>query len=160
MDKLLEILSTNSDFSMEELALMLNEPEDVIKAKIKDYRAKGVIKGYHATINWEKVENAQVTALIELKVTPKPESGFEEIAARIAEYPEVKSVYLMAGAYDLALFVQDESMQAVSSFVSRKLSALDGILSTATYFVLKSYKENGVVFEKDKEKNDKRSLIL
>ncbi len=160
MDKLLEILSTNSDFSMEELALMLNKPEDEIKAKIKDYRAKGIINGYHATINWEKVENAQVTALIELKVTPKPETGFEEIANKIAEYSEVKSVYLMAGAYDLALFVQDATMQDVSSFVSRKLSALDGVISTATYFVLKSYKENGVVFDKDKKQKDKRSLIL
>lgn len=160
MNKLLEILSTNSDFTIEELALMLNKSEDEIKAQIKDCHANGIIHGYHATINWEKVDNAQVTALIELKVTPKPETGFEEIAKRIAEYPEVKSVYLMAGAYDLALFVQDKTMQAVSSFVSRKLSALDGVVSTATYFVLKSYKENGVVFDKDKTGKDKRSMIL
>ena len=160
MEQLLKLIETNPTLTPKQLAVMLGREEARVKEMIDDCTAKGIIKGYHATINWEKVENAQVTALIALKVTPKPESGFEEIAARIAEYPEVKSVYLMAGAYDLALFVQDESMQAVSSFVSRKLSALDGILSTATYFVLKSYKENGVVFEKDKKKKDKRSLIL
>ena len=160
MDKLLQILSENSDFTTEELASMLGEPEDYICAQIKEYRAQGIIKGYHATINWEKVKNSNVTALIELKVTPKPESGFEEMAQRVMEYSEVRSVYLMAGAYDLALFLQGESIQDVSAFVSRKLSALDGIISTATHFVLKCYKESGVNLVDSEDDNDKRSLIL
>ncbi len=159
MDKLLEILSENSDFTTGELSSMLGEPEDYIIAQIKEYRAQGIIKGYHATINWEKVPNSNVVALIELKVTPKPESGFDEMARRVMEYSEVRSVYLMAGSYDLALFVQGETIQDVSAFVSRKLSALDGIISTATHFVLKCYKQNGVELTEN-EDDDKRSLIL
>ena len=159
MDKLLEILSENSDFTTGELSSMLGEPEDYIIAQIKEYRAQGIIKGYHATINWEKVPNSNVVALIELKVTPKPESGFDEMARRVMEYSEVRSVYLMAGSYDLALFVQGKTIQDVSAFVSRKLSALDGIISTATHFVLKCYKQNGVELTEN-EDDDKRSLIL
>ncbi|MCH5299833.1 MAG: Lrp/AsnC family transcriptional regulator [Ruminococcus sp.] len=160
MDKLLEILSQNSDFTNEELASMLNEPEDYIAAQIKEYHSRGIIKGYHATINWEKVSDADVTAIIELKVTPKPESGFDEMAKRVMEYSEVKSVYLMAGSYDFAIFVEGSTIQEVSAFVSKKLSALDGVISTATHFMLKCYKEHGVPLVDFGEDTDKRSLIL
>lgn len=160
MDKLLELLSENSDFTTEELSLMLNEPEDYIVAQIKEYESQGIIKGYHATINWEKVQNANVTALIELKVTPKPETGFDEMAKTVMEFSEVKTVYLMAGPYDLAIFVQGATMQDVSAFVSRKLSAIDGVISTATHFVLKCYKDGGVILGEEEADTDKRSLIL
>ena len=160
MDKLLEMLSENSDFTTEELALMLGEPEDYIAAQIKEYESQGVIKGYHAIIDYEKIQNSNVLALIELKVMPKPETGFEEIARRVIEYSEVKTSYLMAGSYDLAIFVEGATMQDVSAFVSRKLSALDGVISTATHFVLKCYKEGGVVLSGGEEDTDKRSLIL
>lgn len=160
MDKLLEILSENSDFTTDELALMLNEPEDYISAQIKEYSSQGIIRGYHATIDWDKVPDANVTALIELKVMPKPESGFEEIAQRVIEYSEVKTAYLMAGGYDLAIFVQGATMQEISAFVSRKLSALDGVISTATHFVLKCYKDSGVILTGKDEDTDRRSLIL
>ncbi|MGN0453270.1 MAG: Lrp/AsnC family transcriptional regulator [Ruminococcus sp.] len=145
MDKLLRLISENSDYTASELALILGESEASINARIKEYEAQGVIKGHRAVINFEKVEDAGVTAYIELKVTPQREKGFDEIAERIVEFEEVDSVYLMAGTYDLALIVKGNTIQDVSSFVSRKLSALDGVLATATHFILKRYKDDGIM---------------
>ncbi len=157
MDKLLKLLSRNSEYSVAELALMLGEPEDYVRARIKKYEDDGIIKGYRALVNYEKVADAGVTAYIELKVTPQKKSGFDEIAKRIMKFDEVESVYLMAGAYDLALIVKGETIQDVSAFVSRKLSALDGILSTATHFILKRYKDDGVALE-DEDNGDERCM--
>ncbi|MGN1051230.1 MAG: Lrp/AsnC family transcriptional regulator [Acutalibacteraceae bacterium] len=160
MDKLLSILSENSNFTTSELALMMDEPEDYIVAQIKEYESKGVIKGYHALVNWEKVPNSYTEAIIDLKVTPKRETGFDKISERISLFPEVEQVYLMAGNKDLQLLVRGETMQDVASFVAKKLSPLDGIISAETHFILKKYKENGVVMEENDEDEDKRSLIL
>ncbi len=157
MDKLLKLLSRNSEYSVSELALMLGEPEDYVRARIKKYEDDGIIKGYRALVNYEKVQDAGVTAYIELKVTPQKKSGFDEIAKRIMSFDEVESVYLMAGAYDLSIIVKGETIQDVSAFVSRKLSALDGILSTATHFILKRYKDDGVVLE-DEDISDERCM--
>lgn len=157
MDKLIKLLSRNSEYSVSELALMLGEPEDYVRARIKKYEDDGIIKGYRALVNYEKVDDAGVTAYIELKVTPQKKSGFDEIAKRIMTFDEVESVYLMAGAYDLSIIVKGETIQEVSAFVSRKLSALDGILSTATHFILKRYKDDGVVLE-DEDISDERCM--
>ncbi len=157
MDKLLKLLSRNSEYSVSELALMLGEPEDYVRARIKKYEDDGIIKGYRALVNYEKVSDAGVTAYIELKVTPQKKSGFDEIAKRIMSFDEVESVYLMAGAYDLSIIVKGETIQDVSAFVSRKLSALDGILSTATHFILKRYKDDGIVLE-DEDISDERCM--
>lgn len=157
MDKLLKLLSRNSEYSVSELSLMLGEPEDYVRARIKKYEDDGIIKGYRALVNYEKVSDAGVTAYIELKVTPQKKSGFDEIAKRIMSFDEVESVYLMAGAYDLSIIVKGETIQDVSAFVSRKLSALDGILSTATHFILKRYKDDGVVLE-DEDNSDERCM--
>lgn len=157
MDKLLKLLSRNSEYSISELSLMLGEPEDYVRARIKKYEDDGIIKGYRALVNYEKVADAGVTAYIELKVTPQKKSGFDEIAKRIMSFDEVESVYLMAGAYDLSIIVKGETIQDVSAFVSRKLSALDGILSTATHFILKRYKDDGVVLE-DEDNGDERCM--
>lgn len=157
MDKLLKLLARNSEYSVSELALMLGEPEDYVRACIKKYENEGIIKGYRALVNYEKIQDAGVTAYIELKVTPQKKSGFDEIAKRIMSFDEVESVYLMAGAYDLAIIVKGETIQEVSAFVSRKLSALDGILSTATHFILKRYKDYGVVLE-DEDNSDERCM--
>lgn len=145
MDKLLKLLSQNSAYSVGELALLLGETEDAVKAKIKKYEADGIIKGYRAAINWELVKDSGVTAYIELKVTPTKDKGFDEIAEKIMAFDEVASLYLMAGTYDLAVIVKAETIQDVSSFVTRKLSALDGVLATATHFILKRYKDEGLV---------------
>ena len=159
MNRLLALLSESTNFSTAQLAMMLNEPEDYIKAQIREYEKSGIIVGYKALVNWEKVQDAGVTALIELKVTPKMETGFDEIAQRITEFEQVESVYLMAGAYDLAVYVRGETIQDVASFVSRKLSAMEGIISTATHFLLKRYKEGGILLDSNIEKQEEREGI-
>ncbi len=145
MDKLLKLLSENSSYSVKELAMLVGDSEENIKSKIKSYEEQGIIKGYRAAVNWEKIKDAGVTAYIELKVTPAKDKGFDEIAEKIMAFDEVASLYLMAGTYDLAVIVKAETIQDVSSFVTRKLSALDGVLATATHFILKRYKDEGLI---------------
>ena len=158
MDKLLQLLNENSALSVEQLSLMLGEPEDYIAAQIKEYENSEVIKGYRAIVNWDEVPDAGVVAIIELKVAPQQQKGFDDIAERILAYDEVESVYLMAGAYDLLLTVKGKTIQDVSSFVAKRLAAMDGILSTATHFMLKRYKENGVSLVDTKK--DGREMVL
>lgn len=158
MDKLLQLLSENSTYTTAQLSMMLGEPEDYIKAQIKEYENSGLIRGYRAVVNWDDVPDSGVVAMIELKVAPQLQKGFDDIAERILAYDEVESVYLMAGAYDLLLTVKGESIQDVSSFVAKQLAAMDGILSTATHFMLKRYKENGVSLVDVKK--DGREMIV
>ena len=136
MDKLLKLLSENSGFTTAEIAAMLGEPEDYIKAQIKEYENSGVIKGYQAVVNWDMVDDSYVEALIELQVTPKKETGFDEMAELCMGFEEVESLYLMAGTYDFALIVRGESMQDIAMFVAKKLSTIDGVLSTGTHFII------------------------
>ena len=159
MDKLLEILSENSSFTNKEISLMLGEPEDYIAAQIKEYEQAGVIKGYKAIVDFEKVPDAGVTAIIELKVTPKKETGFDEIASQIMSFDEVSSMYLMAGSFDFAVFVTGKTMQDVASFVARKISCVDGVIASATHFMLKTYKIGGVSLVDDNP-SDGRGMVL
>lgn len=160
MDKLLQLLSTNSQFTTAEIAAMIGEPEDYIKAQIKEYESKGIIQGYQAVVNWEEVPESYVEALIELKVTPKKETGFDEMAAMCMAFEEVESVYLMAGVYDFALIVRGETMQEIAMFVAKKLSTIDGVISTGTHFIMRRYKDRGLkLYEPDKQA-DERSFIL
>lgn len=160
MDKLLQLLSTNSGFTTSEIAAMLGEPEDYIKAQIKEYENKGIIKGYQAVVDWEALAGNYVEALIELKVTPKKETGFDEMAQQCMAFDEVESVYLMAGAYDFALIVKGETMQDIAMFVAKKLSTIDGVLSTATHFIMRRYKDRGMNLIESYNQADERSLIL
>ncbi len=160
MDKLLQLLSTNSQFSTAEISAMLGEPEDYIKAQIKEYESQGIIKGYQAVVNWEDVENSYVEALIELKVTPKKETGFDDMAQMCMAFEEVDSVYLMAGVYDFALIVKGETMQDIAMFVAKKLSTVDGVLSTGTHFIMRRYKDRGMNLFGADNRADERSLIL
>ena len=160
MDKLLQLLSTNSQFSTAEMSAMLGEPEDYIKAQIKEYESQGIIKGYQAVVNWENVENSYVEALIELKVTPKRETGFDDMAQMCMAFEEVDSVYLMAGVYDFALIVKGETMQDIAMFVAKKLSTVDGVLSTSTHFIMRRYKDRGMNLFGADNQADERSLIL
>ncbi|TFG83162.1 MAG: Lrp/AsnC family transcriptional regulator, partial [Erysipelotrichales bacterium] len=129
-----------------------------IKA-LEAYEKQGIIKGYQAIINYEKLENAPVFALIELKVAPKKEFGFQEIADRVMAFEEVDSVYLMAGDYDLAIFVRGRTIQDVAMFVAKRLSTLDSVLSTSTHFVLTKYKEDGFML-RDEETDDQRGQMV
>lgn len=159
MDKLLQLLSENSSLSNAELSMMLGEPEDYIAAQIKEYEKSGIIRGYRAVVNWDAVPESGVVALIELKVAPQLQKGFDEFAESLLGYDEVEDVYLMAGAYDLLLTVKGRTIQDVSAFVAKRLAAMNGILSTATHFMLKRYKENGVSLV-DIDKKDRREMVF
>ena len=145
MEQLLELLQEQATLTPAQLASMLGEQEeDVVKA-IKKYEKEGIIKGYHAAINWERTEVPRATALIELRVTPQKDTGFDEIAGRVMNFPEVESVYLMSGGYDLLVMLKAPSLKKLALFVAEKLSTIEGVLSTATHFVLKRYKNEGVI---------------
>ena len=159
MDKLLQLLSENSSLTTSELSMLLGEPEDYITAQIREYEKSGIIRGYRAVVNWDAVPDSGVVALIELKVAPQLQKGFDEFAESLLCYDEVESVYLMAGAYDLLLTVKGRTIQDVSAFVAKQLAAMNGILSTATHFMLKRYKENGVSLV-DIDKKDRREMVL
>ena len=130
---------------------MLSVDEETVKTSIADMENKGLLVKYTAIVNSEKADDALVEALIEVKVTPKKKEGFDGIAKQIASFPEVKAVYLMSGAYDLAVFIEDRTLQEVSRFVSERISTFDGVLSTATHFILKKYKIEGTLTEKENE---------
>jgi DNA-binding Lrp family transcriptional regulator len=158
MNDLLELLSENAQLTHAQLATMLNTTEEEVAAAVRTYEKAGVIKGYRALIDWDKAPGKSVTALIELKVTPQRETGFDEIAKRVMEFEEVESVYLMAGAYDLAVMVRGATIQEIATFVARRLSTLGSVISTATHFVLKRYKDGGVVLCDAGERDERRSM--
>ena len=146
---ILKLLTEDARLSAKKLAAMLSADEELVKETIADLEKKGVIVKYSAIVNSEKAEDALVEALIEVKVTPKKKEGFDGIAKQIASFPEVKAVYLMSGAYDLAVFIEDKTLQQVSRFVSERISTFDGVISTATHFILKKYKIEGALTEKE-----------
>ena len=158
-EKILEILEKNSDASHEQIAIMLDLTLEEVDEAIKKYEEDGVILKRGALINWEKTDKEFVTALIELKVTPQRGEGFDKIAERIYRYPEVKSLYLMAGAFDLTVVIEGKTMKEVALFVSDKIAPMECVLSTATHFVLKKYKDNNVIFE-DTTKDDRQVITL
>jgi DNA-binding Lrp family transcriptional regulator len=147
MDKLLKILKDNALETPENIARMLDLPVQEVRARIAAYEKQGVIRGYQAILDEDQLALTRVMAVIEVKVTPEREGGFDRIAARIGRYPEVQSVYLMSGTYDLLLFVAGRSLKEVAFFVSEKLATLNGVLSTSTHFMLKTYKHHGVLME-------------
>lgn len=160
MDNLLKLLNQNARLSAKELAVMLNATEAEVSAAIADYEKAGIIKGYQALINWDKTDACPVFALIELKVSPKRDMGFQEIANRVMQLDEVESVYLMAGDYDLAVFVRGATMQDVAMFVAKRLSTMDSVLSTATHFVLSRYKQDGVILNGDEQEDQRAQMVL
>lgn len=148
---ILNVLSEDARIPYKKIAAMLSVDEERVKACIAGMEKSGLLVKYTAIVNSEKAEDALVEALIEVKVTPKKKEGFDGIAKQIASFPEVKAVYLMSGAYDLAVFIEDKTLQQVSRFVSERISTFDGVLSTATHFILKKYKIEGVLTEKEDE---------
>ncbi len=148
MDKLLKLLENDSTLTAEQLSVMLEKEVGDIKKLISKYERDGVILGYKTIIDWDKTEREYVSALIELKVIPQRDGGFDSIAEKIYNYPEVQSVYLMSGGFDLALIIEGRTMKEVAYFVAQKLAPLENISSTATHFVLKKYKDKGVIYDK------------
>lgn len=160
MEEILNILDKDKQsISMAKLAQMLGTEEQEVAESIEKLEKENVIVGYKTIINWEKTERDVVTALIELRITPQRGEGFDKVAERIYKYPQVKSLYLMSGAYDLAVTIEGKSMKEVALFVAQKLAPMDSIISTATHFVLKKYKEEGIVFEDD-EKDTRQVITL
>lgn len=147
MDELLKLLKRNALETPENLGKMLNLSEAEVRRKIADYEAKGIIRGYQAVVNEDQLSISKVTAVIEVKVTPEREGGFNAVADRISKFPEVQSLYLMSGTFDLLIFISGRDLKEVAFFVSDKLATIKGVISTATHFMLKTYKSSGVLME-------------
>ena len=159
MYRILELLENNADLTAKELAVILNLNIDEVEAAIAQYKKDGIIVGKRTVVNWQKTEREYVTAMIELKVTPQFGKGFDEIAERCFQYEQVKSVYLMSGGYDRALTVEGRTLTEVALFVAEKLAPMDQVLSTASHFVLKKYKEDGILLE-SQHKDERRVMMF
>ncbi|GAB2698729.1 Lrp/AsnC family transcriptional regulator [Paenibacillus thermoaerophilus] len=155
--KVLELLKEDSRRSVPQLATLLDVTEEQVRRAVAELEDEKVIVKYSTVVNWSKVDEEKVIALIEVQITPERGRGFDAIAERIYLYPEVKSVYLMSGAYDLLVEVEGKNLKEVASFVSNKLSPLDRVLSTKTNFILKKYKQDGTIFE---DRQDDHRMIV
>ncbi|MBO1871950.1 Lrp/AsnC family transcriptional regulator [Lachnoanaerobaculum sp. Marseille-Q4761] len=156
-EKILSVIEKNSRIDIGELAVLLGEDEAALANEIANMEKEGVICGYHTLINWEKTKNEKVNALIEVRVTPQKGMGFDNIAERIYQFSEVSAIYLMSGSFDFTVFIEGRTMREVAQFVSDKLAPMDSVLSTATHFVLKKYKDHGTILSP--KKKDERQLI-
>lgn len=157
MDPLLKLLHENAALKPTQLAAMLNTTEADVTTKIKSYEADQVILGYRTVLNEEKLGRDIVRALIEVKITPERGGGFDRLAERIAKYNEVHSCYLMSGGYDLLVVIEGNNLREVAAFVSEKLATIQGVLSTATHFMLRAYKEQGILMKR--EENEERLAV-
>lgn len=146
MEKLLKLIENDATLTHKDLALMLSKEEGDIKDMIRQLERDGVILGYHAVVDWEKTEREAVTALIEVKVMPQRDDGFDKIAEKIQNYPEIKGLYLMSGGFDFTVLIEGRTMKDVAYFVARKLAPIEFVTATATHFVLKTYKDKGVIY--------------
>lgn len=159
MDELLEVLEKNSRRTTDEIAAMLGESKTDIEARIAQYEADHTIIGYTALVNWDNTSAEHVTALIEVKVTPQRDRGFDKVAERIYSYPEVKACYLMSGGFDLTVVIEGRTMKEVALFVAEKLAVIPDVNSTATHFILKKYKDKGMIFGGHVD-DDREQVIL
>lgn len=158
-NELLRLLSTNARYTVEQLAVMLAAAPEAVATEIKALEKEGVICGYKTVIDWEKIDATSVSAIIELNVVPKADLGFEEVAEKVASYPEVEAVYLMSGGYDLNVVVKGKTLQDIARFVARELATIDSVTSTATHFVMRRYKEMDVKLF-DEEPDDRGTYLL
>lgn len=156
-EEILTFIEKNSRVDLKELAVMLGVDEVSVANEMEQMEKENIICGYHTMIDWSKTSTEKVTALIEVRVTPQRGQGFDNIAERIYKYPEVQSVYLISGGYDLMVILEGKTLRQVSQFVSDKLSTLDSVLSTATHFILKKYKDHGTIL--DTPEKDERMLV-
>lgn len=158
MDKLLKLLEDDATLTPEQLAVMLEKEEGDVKKMIQAYEKNGVIVGYKTLIDWDKTDREYVSALIEVKMMPQRDRGFDRVAEKIYNYPEVQSLYLMSGGFDLAVIIEGKTMKEVAYFVAQKLATLEFVTATATHFVLRKYKDKGVIYGADEI--DERGMLL
>lgn len=156
-EKILAFIEKNSRIDVKELAILLGEDEVSVAESLTQMEEEGIICGYHTLIDWDRVTTERINALIEVRVTPQRGHGFDSIAERIYKYPEVTATYLISGGYDLLVILEGKTLKEVSGFVSQKLSTLDSVISTATHFVLKKYKDHGTILHKQTE--DERMVV-
>lgn len=156
-EKILSYIETNSRIDMHDLAIMMGTDEATIMNELEEMEQSHIICGYHTLINWEKAGIEKVTAMIEVRVTPQRGMGFDKVAERIYNYPEVNSVYLISGGFDFMVTLEGRTLREVSEFVSDKLSPLDSVLSTKTNFILKKYKDHGTIMAE--QRKDERELV-
>ena len=159
MDKFLKLLEDNATLTPQQLAVMCKKEVGDIKKMIDQYEKDGVILGYKTMIDWDKTDREYVTALIEVKITPQRDRGFDRVAERIYNFPEVQNLYLMSGGFDLAVLIEGKTMKEVAYFVARKLAPIEYVTATATHFVLKKYKDNGVIYSKPEKDLRESSAI-
>jgi len=155
--QILELLEDDAKLTAKEIAVMLDVDEAGVKSVIKELESKKVILKYLTLVNYEKLGAEKISALIEVRITPQREVGFDGVAERIYRFPQVRSMHLMSGTYDLVVFVEGRNMQEIAHFVSTKLSTVEGVISTNTHFVLKAYKQDGVIMEDQEE--DRRLMV-
>ena len=146
MEKILQLLEKDGRLTAEQLAVMCGREVSEVRQTVDRLEREGVILGYKALIDWDKTDREYVSALIEIKITPQKDRGFDRVAEKIYNFPEVQSLYLMSGGFDLAVLIEGRTMKEVAYFVARKLAPLEDVLSTATHFVLRKYKDKGVVY--------------
>jgi len=156
-DEILTTIEKNSRVDIHELAVRLGSTDEMIASEMEKMEEEGVICGYHTMIDWEKTDLEKVTALIEVRATLQRGQGFDGLAERIYNYPEVKSVYLISGGYDLLVTLEGRSIKEISMFVTDKLATMENVLSTATHFILKKYKDHGTIMAK--QSADERQMI-
>ncbi|MEE1227847.1 MAG: Lrp/AsnC family transcriptional regulator [Lachnospiraceae bacterium] len=158
-DEILRVIENNSKIDLHDLAIMLGTDEATILNEIEQMENENIICGYPTLINWDKTDADKITAIIEVRVVPQRGRGFEELAERITNYPEVKSVFLMSGSYDFLVMLEGKTLREVSMFVSMKLSTLESVSGTATHFVLKKYKDHGTIFI-EREESSRQKVTL
>lgn len=156
-EKILRLLETNSRLTAKEIAIMLGLDEKTVAKIIAELEEGQIICGYHTLVNWDKTDDQDVSAIIELKVNPQRGQGFDRIAAKIYQFPEVEAMYLMSGGFDFMVELKKAPMKEIASFVSSRLSIIDEVQSTQTHIILKKYKDHGTLFEKDTK--DQRMVI-
>lgn len=156
--EILRLMEHNARLSQPELAVMLGVSEDEIAAELDLLHKQGIILGYTTVVNWERTKRESVTAMIEVRLMPQRDQGFDKIAQHMYRFPQVTSCYLMSGGFDLMLIIEDSTLREVASFISNKVAPIEGVVSTATHFILKKYKSNGVVF--DEKPVDRREAII
>ncbi len=157
--QVLELLEGDARLTHAQIATMLGMNEEEVSALVSSLEKDGTIRGYTALIDWDKTEKESVTAFIELRVTPQADRGFEKVAERIYNYPEVRDMHLMSGTYDFLLLIEGKTLKEVALFVAEKLAPIDGVLSTGTHFVLRTYKDKGVAFGFAPEKDEREGIL-
>ncbi len=157
-DQILALLDQDARLTATQIARMLDAPEEEIIAAIRELERMGVILGYKAMIDWDKTEQESVTAQIEVRITPQKGMGFDEVARQICSHPQVQAAYLMSGGFDLTIIITGKTLREISQFVSENLAPMESVISTATHFILKKYKDQGV--EYDPSKADTREVMM